>query len=264
MKNRFTTLIHKYYSKYFGKRSRLLSRIYLGLMLAASSAAHPVKAQKIKLEQLDLSNTALAEWYDANAEKNNPILLQGKIANMERKSLYSHAYLGKFEWLRGDVTYRRHHFQAVPLLYDLEKDVLLALRSGENTYEMFIELKSDLVTDFKIEDSRFIRMTAEAPDKPGFYQVLFEGKKLKFYARRKKKLEISSLQGFLFVQSDDYYLQYKGEFYPIRNVGSLARLFKENRKLIKSFARKTYLRELNNETDKQFTILVAYCDSLNL
>ena len=220
-------------------------------------------AQDDPIEQLDLSKQ-LNQWYDSLAGQENPILLQGKMADMERKILGSHPYLGKLEWLLGDVTFRNNKFQSVPLLFNLEKDALLVLRSGQNYYEMTIELKSDLVSEFKIQDSKFIKMAIPESGKAGFYEVLFEGDKLKFYARRDKQLIKNGFTGFEYVQSDQYFLLYKDEYYVIRNKGSLARLFKKDRKLIKSFANRTNIGKLNNETDKYFTVLIAYCDSLDL
>jgi hypothetical protein len=129
---------------------------------------------------------------------------------------------------------------------------------------MFVELKKDLVTSFAILDSRFIKINNNPLDKPGFYEVLSEGTNLNFYARRVKLLNKNGEFASQYVQSNEYYIQFKNEFFVIRSAGGLGRIFKSHRKEIKAFAYQEGIRNLTSETDKQFIKLIEYCNTLNL
>jgi hypothetical protein len=222
-----------------------------------------LNAQDSLIYQLDLSQE-LESWYDSLTAKDNPILIQGNLAEIEPKASRSHPYFGKNQWYSGEVTYRNQLFKSVVLLYNIEKDELLIQRNGINSYEMFVELKKDMVSSFAILDSRFVKINNNPLDKPGFYQVLFEGANLSLYAKRVKKLDINGDDAFQFVQSDDYYILFNNEFFAIRSAGGVARIFKSNRKQIKSFAYQSGIRKLTSETDKQFVKLIEYCNTLNL
>ena len=232
--------------------------VWLGLIINTT-----INAQDSLIYRLDLSKE-LEGWYDSLTGKENPILLQGILADIEPKASRTHPYLGKYQWQLGDVTYRNQQFNSVSLLYNIDRDVLLIQRSGLNPYEMFIELKNDMVSSFKILNSRFVKINNNPLDKPGFYEVLFEGTNLNFYAKRVKALDINGDNEYQFIQSDQYYIQFENEFYIIRNSGGLARIFKSNRKLINAFAYHENIRKLNSKTDKQFVALIEYCNTLNL
>jgi len=238
--------------------ARIAFLVWHSLMLSTT-----INAQQRLLYQLDLSKD-LEGWYDSLTAKENPLLLQGILPDIEPKASWSHPYFDKYQWQVGDVTYKNQQFKSVPLLYNIEQDELLILRNGQNNYEMFVELKKDMVASFTILNSRFVKITNNPLDKPGFYEVLFEGSNINFYARREKTLDRNGDDGFQFIQSDQYYIQFENEFYNINSSGGLARIFKSNRKLINAFAYRENIRKLNSTTDKEFVALIEYCNTLSL
>ena len=219
-------------------------KIYLVLLALASCLS--VKGQDNMVNRLDLSGD-LESWYDSIAGIQNSILVEGSLADFTRKATQSHPYMFEYRWQTGEVTYRNQHFKGVPLLYNIERDELIILREGISSYENFVKLNKDLVTDFKLNNTRFVKLDKDrAPGKPGFYQELHAGDQLSFYAKRVKIFDRNGDDNFQYVQSNEYYIKYQNEFYVIRNVGTLTRLFKENRKQINKFASIERIRKLNS------------------
>jgi hypothetical protein len=240
-------------------KTKSLLLIFLAVIFCSG-----LQAQDNMINQLDLSKD-ITTWYDDLLGIENTLLMEGALANYERKASRTHPYLNDYIWQLGNIVYRSQEFKSVPLLYNLEQDALFILRKGGNSYENFVELNKALVSGFTVGNSRYVKLDSMAPNNaPGFYELLYEGNQASFYARRVKKQDLNGDEDYQYKQLDDYYVLFEGQYYAVRNVGAVTRIFKENRKQIRSFANTQRMRQLEKESELQFIALIAFCNTLAL
>lgn len=226
--------------------------------------SNAIQAQSNQLNELDLSGN-IDNWYFATTGIEQTLLMEGMLADTERKASKSHPYLYDYRWQTGAVTYRDQVFNGVPILYNIERDEVIILRDGVSAYDNFVQLKKELVDGFTIGNAKYVWVDNNPPGgKTGFYELIYNGNQLSLYAKRVKKQDINGDADFQYIQTDDYYVYFDNVFYPIRNAGSISRLFKTNRKPIKRFAIERNIRQINTDTELQFVLLIAYCNTLEL
>ena len=118
---------------------------------------------------------------------------------------------------------------------DLHKDQLCAL-TPDSHYSMIIN--NEGIEQVNLHNTTFIyfRPTKKTDLNKGFYELLQDGKR-------------------------KYYLEYNGIYYPVSNNKSFAKIFPEQHKLIKRYARKHKLN-FRHDADASLIALTNFCEEL--
>lgn len=174
-----------------------------------------------------------------------------------------HPYFLEGEWTLGQLKYDGEWFYGVPLLFDLQKELLIA----SYYYKGFkMQLIHDRIDEFTISGHRFVNrknLADSTQSGRGFYELMYEGK-AQVLTRRVKKLSqrIDGLEEFReFLETSQLYLSTKGHFFKINSKRDVFNALSSHKKELRTFIRKNKLFINNRELS---TVQVArYYDSLN-
>jgi hypothetical protein len=147
----------------------------------------------------------------------------------------------------GDITYYGVDYSNVDLQYDLITDKIVV----EHVSGRKISLINEKVSRFSINGNLFKRL--EKNQRPGFYQVLVDGEKLKLVVLQKKKIEGYDRNKFPYIAgSTDYYVIKDNEFTFVRNYKNILKLLGEDEALSGSINRST------SEEEKMVAVVKQY------
>jgi len=171
-------------------------------------------------------------------------------------------------WTAGAVDYDGVDYKNVPIMYDVYKDVVVALLY--NHFSMF-SLLSERVHDFSFSGHHFIRLNADQinNDKSGittgFYEQLYAGK-TEILAKRKKTLQNSSTAvaapETFFEESNNYYLKKGNTYYKISSKGSILKILKDKKNELQKYFRQNNINYGDNP-EYAMAQMASYYDHLS-
>jgi hypothetical protein len=160
---------------------------------------------------------------------------------------HGHPFFLSEHVLSGDITYYGVDYSNVDLQYDLITDKIVV----EHVSGRKISLVNEKVSRFSINGNLFKRL--EKNQRPGFYQVLVDGEKLKLVVLRKKKIEGYDRNKFPYIAgSTDYYVIKDNEFTFVRNYKNILKLLGEDEDLSGSINRSA------SEEEKMVAVVKQY------
>ena len=174
-----------------------------------------------------------------------------------------HPYFASDEWTLGQLKYDDEWFYGVPLLFDIDKQALIASYYYKG---IKMQLVHNRVNEFVIQGHHFIN-TMNLSDSASlgntFCELMYDGN-IKVLVRRTKKIS-KSIEGLeeirSFIESAQIYLLINSHLFKIASKHDVLTVLGKNRKELKSFIRKNGLFINNRESS---TVQVArYFDSLN-
>jgi hypothetical protein len=175
-----------------------------------------------------------------------------------------HAYFLQNQLATGTIVYDELEFANVPMLYDLLKEQVVVQHF--NGFSK-VGLVSEKVKEFTLLNHHFIRLyidsTLGLPISTGFYDDVYTGN-IKVLVKRGKWIE-ETIKDELereFIQTNAFFIQKAGTYYPIKNYKSLLTVLKDKAPAIKQYLRKNRIKY---RKDPENAILKAavYYDSLN-
>ncbi|MES2275671.1 MAG: hypothetical protein V4592_06590 [Bacteroidota bacterium] len=166
--------------------------------------------------------------------------------------------------LIGSLVYYGFTYTNVPLLYNINKDMLVSiLYDGYSKYSFI----SDKVSEFNLLDTHFIRL---APDsiskkvvKPGFYASLYNNK-LQVLVKYTKIIHIvSPLMGpdDYYEPKTFYYLKKAGRYYQIDGESDMMAVLQDHKKELKKYIKDNKLK-FKNGPEQSMVMLATYYDHL--
>lgn len=171
-----------------------------------------------------------------------------------------HPYFLSDEWAWGNILYDGEWFFNVPLLFDIEKQVLITSYYFKG---IKMQLNSSRIDEFTLGNYNFIHLRAADSTKSshGFYQVLFGNKTLLLAFNEKKYAkEVSGTQmTYYFNEKQQLFLWYKERLIRADNRANILRSIPEHKKQLKVFLRKA---NTSNNAYTSFIPLAQYLDSL--
>ena len=174
-----------------------------------------------------------------------------------------HPYFLTEEWITGSLKYDGEWFYDVPLLYDIDREVLVASYYYKG---IKMQLNNTRIDEFTIGAHRFINVKTHLdsirPGK-GFFELMYDGKTDVFVKRTKKlNRRIEGLGEFSeFLESNPVYLMTQGQLVKINAKRDVLKALSQNKKELKVFIRKNGLFVHDRESS---TVQVAqYFDSLH-
>ncbi|RYE59610.1 MAG: hypothetical protein EOP48_00230, partial [Sphingobacteriales bacterium] len=209
-----------------------LGKLLIGLFFVNILCLGVIQAQTPKLDSALTTPIEKAEMLF-----NTYIKQQSRLFNGPSFKNYGSSVVGSanFEndstFLAGNVIYDGMPFNDIPLMYNTYEDKLISLR---NKSAMF-SLVSSKVSDFYLKNHHFkyisVADTTTSVIKPGFFDVLYDGK-LTVLAKRSKKLQLalnSQEVSYYFVPKTTYYLENGGKYSVISSESSFMNLFKDKK-----------------------------------
>lgn len=212
------------------------------------------------LAKFDLEGD-IRQWYDDNLGLDKSGILNGEYGDIQRQSRDSHQFFGRDQWLVNTITYRGERYDSIYLRYDIERDLVLIRHPTSYRYHAQpIKLIQDEIETFEVDGHQFRRYNHDILSyPPGFFDELYLGNKINLLCKRIKITETN--QTLIYVSEDKLILEREGEYYRVKNKGSILRLFKPYKQEIKTFIQEQNLN-INRENEYDFIALVRFCDHL--
>ncbi len=205
----------------------------------------------------------MESWYDEQVGLENTLLLNGKKFDFTRKSSNSHAFYKDQSWVKMDITYFGHTFEAIDALYNLEDDLLIIKNPNDDVTP--IQLTTGQVTSFDMGDAYFEMIEHQVGYRTsGFYQILFRGEQVELISRISKSLQIVSGRLSYVTNYYPYIKSGDGDYKLITRFGNLKRMFPSHKQKLRKFKKNIGLKGRldNGEKFDGFVRLMEYCDNL--
>lgn len=202
-------------------------------------------------------------WYDDQVGLENTLLINGKKFVFTRKSPNSHAFYKQQSWVKMNIKYFGHTFQAIDALYNLEDDLLIIKNPKDEVTP--IQLSTDQVTSFDIEDAHFELIEDQVGYKAsGFYQILYRGNHVQLISRISKSLEIVSGRLTYVTNYYPYLKNGDGDYKLVTRFTGVKRMFPTHKQELRRFKKNIGLRGRLDDGEKfvGFVRLMEYCDNL--
>lgn len=164
----------------------------------------------------------------------------------------------------GTVNYDGIVYTHVPLIYNIDRDVLVSyLFNGFSMYTLL----SEKVSAFDLLDHHFIRLLADfnSPSETGFYDELYHDK-LWLLARRTKNIQEETEERTVkkyFVPKTYYYLKLKNgtTYYDVHNQGRFLNVLKDKKGELKQYLKNNKIR-FKDDPEHAMVMLATYYDHL--
>jgi hypothetical protein len=164
----------------------------------------------------------------------------------------------------GSVVYDGITYTNVPLMYDLDRDMVVSLLFNKFTKYNLI---SERVAEFDLLNHHFIRIQQDSLNKQittGFYDELYDNK-LQLIAKRVKF--IRSYAGTYVMQNEfnykqDYYLKKGTVYYKVNSQGSFIDVLKDHKNELKKFIKDKKIK-FNKDPEGAMVMMAGYYDSLS-
>lgn len=241
-----------------------MKKLYLTIVIFCIS--YSSKSQtRLSTNELDIEGDVLT-WYDDIVGKSNTVLQTGGLHHAERKANHSHPYFKVILWVDGSLNYRGQEFNNTPLIYDINKDLLITKNTlNLNFSSEPIELIQNQVSSFNLSGSLFEFYEEEIGNfRKGFFEVLFRGENVEILIKRTKVIETTSTGESFYRVSDKYFIKVGERISSIKKRWQVVRKFPEHKKVIRDFIRKNKIQIIKPNTDPQFVKLMEFCDNLKL
>jgi hypothetical protein len=208
-------------------------------ILSAQPIDYPSKQELLHTQILKLS-----EINDSVFGLNKD-MINGKLL-YSGGNMYIHPFFLDNYWKDGTILFQGKSYEMEMVKYDIYKDYLVHLHSV-NFYSYPVYLNRELVKEFIINGYNFryiddFEKSGKSEYKPGYYQVLYDGK-TKFYIQREK------LKKFNIVYIDEGYveriyfvLKKDGKYIRIVNQKSLIEALSDHKEEIITYMKKNKLR----------------------
>lgn len=170
-------------------------------------------------------------------------------------------------WATGKVTYDGINYDGVPLMYDIYKDVVVALLY--NHFSMYI-LQSDRVRDFSFSGHHFIRVNADSLTNDrsgistGFYEQLYKGKTTvlaKWVKTIQHSTSTATVLETYFIENHDYYLLKGNTYYKVNSKGAFLDVLKDKKSALQKYLKDNHIN-FRQDPANTMAILAAYYDRI--
>jgi hypothetical protein len=173
-----------------------------------------------------------------------------------------HPYFGIDDWVYGEMVYDDELYLNVPLFYDLSRDKVISehILNGAK-----LELVSEKIQWFTMDGHTFVRLQKDKDGVivTGFHERLYDGT-TKVFARREKMLQqrVESNDIIaLFEDRNRLFILKAGQYFPVKNKGTVMGVFSDRKQEIKSFINKSKLR-FKSSRESDIVKVSDYYDSL--
>lgn len=215
---------------------------------------HPRFAWSQNLLKIGGKEVIFGRWFDATIGRENTPLMQGKIYAMSPSTQMAHPFfLTKF-WTSGKVVLAGQHYAHVPLLFDLEKELLVMQHPDPQRWDGIILDFEDLEA-FELQGHVFKKL--DITNANGFYDMLYEGDSVSLVAKREKNA-LPRVEGIDFETIDQFYVLVGKKLLPVTNYLSLRRNFKEQKLLLRAIRREEKIKFKASDEPQMILFIQAF------
>jgi hypothetical protein len=210
------------------------------------------------------------------ANYNRSIGQQSRLYNGPEYELYNRSIKGNAlfpldaqSWVPGVVYYDGITYKDVPMMYDIYKDVLVAMLY--NRFSAFT-LLSERVHDFTLSNHHFVRIDADSLNAAsttsgittGFYDQLYGGK-IEVLAKRIKTIQnstnVTAIMETYFLEKNEYYLKKGNNYYSVGSQSSFLKVLKDKKSILQQYIREHKIR-FRNDPEGAMASIANYYDHL--
>jgi len=165
----------------------------------------------------------------------------------------------------GIVSYNGEVYNNVPMLYDINKDIVVILLYNHFTK---ISLLSTWIPEFWLLNHHFVRINSDSTGRAalatGFYDQLYRGQNTQILVRREKSIQTAtgsnSVETF-FREAKSYYVKKGGSYLSFSGKGGLLDIFKDKKKELRQYI-KTNNIDFRENFEQAITNVATYYDHL--
>jgi hypothetical protein len=165
----------------------------------------------------------------------------------------------------GSVKYGTAVYRDIPMLYDLNKDVVVVLLYNHFTK---FSLLNERVHEFWLLNHHFIRLNADSTGKAalatGFYDQLYQGKNIGIIVKRAKSIQTSTgnntIESF-FSETKNYYVKKGNNYLSFSGKGGLLDIFKDKKKELRQYI-KTNNLDFRENLEQAIVSAATYYDHI--
>ncbi|MCR9250730.1 MAG: hypothetical protein NXI20_09900 [bacterium] len=189
------------------------------------------------LNGFSLGDSAIV-WYDDKIGQFGSEVNTGSYHQLERKSSETHAYWNSGSWQTATINYRNEIFKDVPIIYDLEKDLVLTInRSNPEFATQPIRLIRQQLDWFQVGETRFVYLPESTSNlEGGFFKLIYLGEHISFYEKMSKTLEFENRKSN-YEDLSQFYIHTDKGFSKGASVSAVIKIYKERKSEIKALAR---------------------------
>jgi hypothetical protein len=234
----------------------------IGLLFLFGLLSLDVSGQQIEPDTTLLKKStqyALARYQQS--ERGNDRLYNGFEHTGYDPRLKGDPYFEVKDFQPGTLQFDGREFTAVPMLYDLVRDVVTV----EHEAGFRVSLRPDKLPSFSFRNHQFIRLidSTTLHLSPGFYDLLYNGP-TQLLAKRVKKIAINSSvsQGVgQFEYKVTYYIRRNGLYQPIKNGRTLLASLEDRKKELAAYIKAQKLR-FKPDPEPAIVAVARYYDEL--
>jgi hypothetical protein len=191
-------------------------------------------------------------------------LLNGALPPARLQDAIGHPYHLDYFSNQGSVTYRGKQYSNLNLRYDVfDQEVLLSYPHGGEEYQVC--LHKEYITEFTIENKRFVHKSLGSFEKPRFYQVIGEGlpvKVLYHWEKGLRRVNAGNAEKSMFEEQKESYVFLDQELLSFTGNRSFAGSFPPDfNKAVKRHLRE-HSTKVKNASDAEMERLVEYLNTL--
>lgn len=174
--------------------------------------------------------------------KSQALIYNGPEYNESKIPATGHPYFMEDFMENGTINFQGEIYRDIPMLYDVVKDRIIIEHFDQSGIGVRLIPHKDGIKSFSLYDRQFVHLTVSMIPRnmrPGFYDVLYEGKIRAFAKHRKEALENVSQGGVTvnYEPKDQFFLYKDGRYYNVRSKASLLRVLKDEKKTLAPFIR---------------------------
>jgi hypothetical protein len=181
----------------------------------------------------------IVNYHDSIVGKQNSFLFNGKIyTNLYRVKTNKNQYYGEnIEYINGSLTTEGLCFNNLELKYDLFSQELIIKPFYKSTYVGVIIDKAKL-DNFTLLGKKFVNIKNYSSDINGYYEIITDTKKIKFFIKHKKKQFEKLDEARPFYEFENYYNHvcfFQNHYSIIKNKKDFFKIFPGFKKEINKF-----------------------------
>ncbi|NQZ78047.1 MAG: hypothetical protein HRT61_18380 [Ekhidna sp.] len=217
---------------------------------------------QVAISDLDLLKET-REWYNREANKSGSYPFLGKYIDVARQTSSTHQFYRSKFWTPSRITFKGHTYDSLPILYDLDTDILLINYPVSAALNAPAVLEQSQISSFELHDGTFRYHPKGILDSdPGFFEELFAGNNISLIVKRQKSLETTETVNYL--QDDKYYILAFQEYKRFRNRSSFFSSFKKYKAQLKRRLKDKKIRALKPREVNDRNLIFLFSETQRL
>lgn len=189
-------------------------------------------AQKVNHKEINKA-------YDDLVQQNNTGLFDGpEFQDIYLTNSNSNRYFDQFDFSKGSVVYNDQKYFDVFMKYDIFDDQII-VRSDDDLNLFKVNLNSENITEFTIQDRRFVSIPAlNDINNTKFYEIAYKGENSILYIKHRKEIKETTINYTLrydFQEKNYYVLFINKSYQSFESVKELKKILSQREKQIQSF-----------------------------